>query len=180
MSYSPNTRAIHAGRSRKLRRPAGVVLVACFQALKSAVLIVTAFVLRFRPGQMISAQSVLYQALYVAMRGNVTVLNNALNGGSLLPALILAFGAYLAYIATALWQLQPFARRAMMLTSGLTFLLYVKSAVTSNGDGTMSGMNFFSPDLHNVHILLFIDTAIFVYLARGATADHFRMQGQRV
>lgn len=180
MSYSQYAGSIQAVRTRRVQRPAGVVVVAGFQAFKAAILVVAALLLHFRPGAVIDQRSVLYPILYVAMRGNAAVLNTAISGSAVLPAIILVFGIYLAYVAMGLWSLTPLARRSVMLTSGLTFLIYVKSALLSGDQAvTMSGMSFFSPSLHNVHILLFIDTAIFVYLMRGATAAYFKPSDSR-
>ena len=166
--------------THRAARPWGVALVALFQAIKAVVLVGAVLLLHFSPEAVLGTQSIFYPILYIALRGNSSVIKTATSGGGALFAVILVFGLYLGYLATGLWKLRPSARRAVMLTSGMTLFFYLKSVVSSKyGDGSLSGMNFFSPDLHNVHLLLFIDTAIFVYLMRGSTASQFRQHSRR-
>src|SRR5580692_10499858 len=90
---------------RRLVRPIGVILVACFQLLKGAVLLLTGILLRWKPEFVNSSQSILYPLLYVATRGNYPALKTAMQGANLLPGLIFFLGFYLAIIGFGLWEL---------------------------------------------------------------------------
>lgn len=158
-------------QQQRLERPGGVIIVACFQILKAAVLLLTGMLLRWKPDVVDNSRSVLYPLLYVATRGKYAALNAAIQDTNLLPGLIFLFGLYLAVIGSGLWQLKQWARRTVMFTCGMTLLLWAKSTILPST--LSSGLSFASSDLQNFHILLFFDGMVFVYLIRGATAKVF-------
>ena len=146
------------------------MLVVCFQILKAAVLLLTGIMLRWRPEVVVNSRSVLYPLLYIAMRGNSSIINEVMQGGNLLPVLISVWGLYLGVLGSGLWQMKMWARRSVVFTSGITLLLYAKAVFLP---GTPD-FGSYSPDLQNLHLLLFFDAVIFVYLMRGNIADSFR------
>ena len=170
MSYSQFSGAIRRGEQRRMERPWGVALVACFQVLKGGVLLLAGLTLRLKPEEMFSSQSVLYPFLYVAMRGNSSVINAVMQGGNVLPGLIVIWGLYLGILGSGLWQMKGWARRSVMFTSGITLLLYGKAIFLPDTSGPSSS----SQDLQNFHILLFFDAIIFIYLLRPNATESFR------
>jgi hypothetical protein len=174
MNHSQFSGAKYKVEQRRLERPGGVTIVACFQILKAGVLLLTGMLLRWKPEVVDSSQSVLYPLLYVATRGKYAVLNAAMQGANMLPGLIFLFGLYLAVIGSGLWQLKEWARRTVMFTCGMTLLLWAKSTLLPSTSGAgISGLSSASPDLQNFHILLFFDAVVFVYLIRSNTAEVF-------
>jgi hypothetical protein len=145
------------------------MLVGCFQILKAAVLLLTGIMLRWRPEVVVNSQSVLYPLLYIAMRGNSSIIDEVMQGGNVLPVLISVWGLYLGVLGSGLWQMKMWARRSVVFTSGITLLLYAKAVFLPSTQGFGS----YSPDLQNLHLLLFFDAVIFVYLMRGNIADSF-------
>jgi len=170
MSYSQQSRAIRRTDRRRLERPWGVTLVACFQILKGGVLLFTAVMLRLNPDALASSHSTLDPLLFVAMRGNSSVMNAVLQGGDMLSGLVAIWGIYLGALGSGLWRMKVWARRSVMFTSGITFLLFAKATFFPN----LADVSSPSPDLQNVHILLFFDVIIFAYLMSGNTAQSFQ------
>ena len=168
MSYSQQSRAIRRTDRRRLERPWGVALVACFQILKGGVLLFTAVMLRLNPDALVSSHSTLDPLLFVAMRGNSSVMNAVLQGGDMLSGLVAIWGIYLGALGSGLWRMKVWARRSVMFTSGITFLLFAKASLFP------SLADVSSPDLQNVHIVLFFDVIIFAYLMSGNTAQSFQ------
>lgn len=169
MSYSHFSGTLRKIEQRRMARPWGVTLVVYFQVLKAAVLLFTGITLRLKPELVVNSESVLYPLLYVAMRGNSSVIDAVMQGGNVLPAIIVAWGLYLGTLGSGLWQMKGWARRSVVFTSGITLLLYAKAILLPS----TPGLNSSSPDLLNVHLLLFFDAVIFFYLMRGNTADFF-------
>ena len=163
---------------RQLDRPVGVILVACFQLLKAGVLLLTGILLRWKPEFVDSSQSILYPLLYVATRGNYAAIKTAMQGANLLPGLIFLLGFYLAVIGFGLWELKQWARRTVMFTCGLTLLLSIKSILWPGTFGSIFPITSAS-DLQYVHIPLFFDAVVFLYLCRGKTAEFFKARAQK-
>lgn len=123
-----------------------------------------------KPDVLVSSQSTLYPLLFVAMRGNSSVINAVLQGGNVLSGLISIWGIYLGALGSGLWRMKVWARRSVMFTSGITFLFFAK-ATFFPGTADFSAPSL---DLQNIHILLFFDVMIFVYLVSGKTAQSFQ------
>jgi hypothetical protein len=175
MSYTLLETARSRRRRRELKRPVGVTAIACFQILKAAVLLLTAVMLYSTPSIGFSSRSNLYTLLYVATRGNSTIISAIMQGGSAVAVMIGLWGTYLVAVGSGLWKMKEWARRSLIFTSGLTIVLYAKSILLPGIlDSDRFGLSLTSPDAQNVHILLACDVAIFVYLLRGNTALSFR------
>jgi hypothetical protein len=159
---------------KRAARPGGVGLIAGFQLIKGAVLVLTALVLHWNPNEVLSPQSPFYPILYVATRGNVVLLNAAVQGSNILPAFFFILGSYLSAIGLGLWQIQKWARRTVMFTSGMTLLLWAKATLLDSAPSFVtSSYGTSSPDLKDFYILLFFDLVVFAYLVRGSIADLF-------
>ena len=175
MSYTQLVGARSRRRQRELKRPVGVVLIACFQILKAAVLLLTAIMLYAAPATGFSSRSNLYTLLFVATRGNSTIISAIMQGGSVVAVMIGLWGTYLVAVGSGLWKMKEWARRSLIFTSGMTIVLYAKSILLPGIlDSDRFGLSLTSPDAQNVHILLACDVLIFVYLLRGNTASSFR------
>ena len=169
MSYRQFSGVSQRIEPRRLERPWGITLVVCFQVLKAAVLLLTGITLRLKPEVVVDSQSVLYPLLYVAMRGNSSIIDAVMQGGNVLPSIIAIWGLYLGALGSGLWQMKGWARRSVVFTSGITLLLYAKAILLP----TTQSLSSSSPDLLNLNLLLFFDAVIFFYLMRGNTADFF-------
>ena len=149
-------------------RPVGITMIACFQLLKSAALLVAAGLLRYRPE--LDSDSAFYQVLYVATRGKFEKLSAALQGGDALAGLLLLLGIYLGAIGIGLWNLNAWSRRTTVFTCGMTVLLWLWSNFAAK---TQESVAAASPDMTNFYVLLALDAAVFLYLVRGNTAECF-------
>lgn len=155
---------------RRVKRPWGIIVVACFQLMKAGILLITGIMLHWKPEAVISSQCVLYPLLYVAMRVDSSVIDAVMQGGNLAPVLISLGGVSLGVLGLGLWQMKGWARLSVIFTSGITLLFFAKTTF-------FPSMTYFSPspDLQNLHILLFLDVIALIYLLRGTTADCFRV-----
>lgn len=152
-------------------RPGGITVVASFQILKAGILLLTGMLLRYKPSMVSSSESVLYPLIYVATRGHYAALSVAMQGTNLLSGLMLFLGLSLGVTGSGLWRLRKWARRSVMLTCGMTLLVWAKSVLLLSSAGVATSA---SPDLQNFHLLLFLDAAVFLYLIRSNTSDVFR------
>lgn len=174
MSHSQFSSPRYKVGQRSLERPGGVTVVASFQVVKAGNLLLTGMLLRCKPELVDSSESVLYPLLYVATRGKYAALSAAMQGANLLPGLMVFLGLYLGMIGSGLWHLQNWARRSVLLTCGMTLLLWAKSTLLPGTAGVgVSSLGSARPDLQNFHILLFLDAAVFVYLIRSNTSEVF-------
>ncbi|ADW68854.1 hypothetical protein [Granulicella tundricola] len=164
---------------RRAPRPIGVTLIATFQILKGTVLLLTAIMLRWYPGDVLGPQSIFYPVLYVATRGNTVVLQAASQGSNILPGFFFLLGSYITATGFGLLQLQKWARRTVMFNSSMTLLLWAKATLLNSSPsfGT-SGLGGTSSDLTNFYILLFFDVLVFAYLIRSNAADVFEIRSR--
>jgi hypothetical protein len=167
------------GGVQKLRveRPLGVTLVAYFQFLKATVLLLTGSLLCSKPDAVTNAGSVLYPLVYIAMRGNTAAIQAMGGGGGALALIILLLGAYIGATGAGLWNMRAWARRSMLLTSGMTLFFYTKSVFFPDSNAGIHVPSASSPDMLYFHILLAIDTFFFAYFLRSSTAATFKRGG---
>lgn len=159
---STNTRS-------RMERPLGVILIAGLQVLKACILLLAAALLSFNPQAVTSPQSMLYPLLYFSMRGNTSAIQAAAQGDSALTFVLALLGFYIGTLGLSLWSMKDAARRTVRLASGMTLLLYAKTALFPDASASFS-----SPDLLTVHLAVALEAVVFAYLLRGDTADSFR------
>ena len=87
-----------AARPEKLNIPGGIMAIAGLQFLKGAVLVLTGTLLRLKPELVAGPDSLLYPLLYLATRGKYDAMSAALQGGNVLPGLLMFLGLYLEAI----------------------------------------------------------------------------------
>ncbi|HEY4357909.1 MAG TPA: hypothetical protein VGN16_19310 [Acidobacteriaceae bacterium] len=170
------------GQRVVIERPWGIAAIAGFQLAKGILLMLTATLLRLAPNVVISSKSIFYPLLYIAMRGNMAAVDAATQGGAendtllmIVAGILFGLGAYIAAIGFGLWNVKQWARRSVMITSGLTVLLYIKtvllpSAAAENSTGPTPSQ----PNMVSFYIVLTIDVLIFIYFMRSNTADVFK------
>jgi hypothetical protein len=161
-----------AAERRSTARTRGITLVAAFQFLKCAVLLLTATLLQMKPQMVNGPSSPLYPLVYVATRGRFDSLNTELHGGSALFGLILFLGLYSGLIGIGLLDLNAWARRTLIFSSGITLLLFEKSRIWPDPAAVAS------PNMTNMYLLFAVDACVFIYLLRGSTAEVFRKRTQ--
>jgi len=173
MSYGYVSSSIRSVERQRRYRPFGVMLTAGFQAMKGGVLVFTGLALHFRPELVSASVSVVYPLLYLALRGNSAVIDAASRGDERLVGVIVVLGIYLATIGIGLWEMKQWARRSMVVTSGLMLLLCAKVILSSSAGafGTPP------PGMVKVDVLFLIDALIFIYLMRGNTGRYFEAKG---
>ena len=170
---APAAIAHHQLAVAKIRRPRGVKFVATLQMLKGGFLMGTALLLHWRPDIVASSRTTLYPLLFIATRGNPTVIDAALQGAKLVPGMIFIFGFYLAVVGSGLWHLRKWARRTVMVTCGLTLILWLRTKLNVGFLASASSATS-SPQLHSFHLLLIIDGLVFLYLVRTNIGSKFR------
>jgi hypothetical protein len=79
------------------------------------------------------------------------------------------FAGYALAVGCGLWHLEKWARGTLMVTSGLTATVWVVALTMRNGSlGSLSDrFSLLSYDLHSLYAMVFIDAAVFLYLAFG-------------
>ena len=161
----------HRIAAAKIRRPRGVKFVATLQVVKGLILMTTALLLHWRPDIVAHSRATLYPLLYIATRGNPTVIDGALKGATLVKGLLFFFGFYLAIVGSGLWHLRKWARRTVMVTCCFTLLLWLHTKVSV---GFLTSQATTTRDLNSFHALLLIDGLVFLYLVRTKIGSRFQ------
>lgn len=135
-------------RPGQVDRPFQVVLIASFQFLKAAFLIVVAAFLWIAP------DSLPHSAAFTQM------LVIAAHGKDLSGYLVPIFGAYVAYVGYGIYTIRPSARRTLALSSAITI-------VVSTYRLGMFGETTLHDQLNRqtLYIIILLDLAIYMYLA---------------
>jgi len=167
-AYDPSAQAAIVNRNlagAKVRRPRGVKFVATLQVLKGVTLMATALLLHWRPDIVANSRATLYPLLYIATRGNPSIIDGALQGAKLVPGLLFLFGVYLSVVGSGLWRLRKWARRTILVTCGITLILWLRTKLDTGFVG-LNAPATASPDLQTFHVLLIMDGLVFLYLVR--------------
>lgn len=175
-AYDASAQAAIANRnlaSASVRRPRGVKFVAMLQVLKGVTLMATGLLLHWRPEVVASSRATLYPLLFIATRGNPSVIDGALQGAKLVPGLLFLFGFYLSVVGSGLWHLRKWARRTVMVTCGITLILWLRTKLDT-GFFVPSAAATASPDLQSFHVLLILDGLVFLYLVRTNIGSKFK------
>ena len=159
---------LRAAELESTERPLGITLISTVQLLKGAVLLVTAILLRVKPELVNGPDSPLTPLLYVATRGRYDSISAALEGSHALPGLVLFLGFYLGAVGFGLLWMNAWARRTLILNSGVTLALWAKTTLSQNGAAQAA------PDMTSFYVLLGVDAAVFLYLLPGSTAIWFQ------
>ncbi|MGI4828195.1 MAG: hypothetical protein ACRYFU_08405 [Janthinobacterium lividum] len=153
-------------------RPLGITLIAGFQFFKAGVLLLVALLLRSSPEMVTESSSSLYPLLYLATRGRYELMSSTLQDGKALTEVLLVLGLYLGAIGLGILSVKVWARRTVMLSCGMTLVLWAKSSLWP--DSTV----LTSPDMTNFYVLLAIDAAVFMYLMQPSAVESFRSRAE--
>ncbi len=134
-------------RPQPVDRPPQVVLIASFQFLKAAFLIVVAAFLWIAPDSLPNSAT-FTQLLFIAAHGRDL-------SGYLVPI----FGAYIAYVGCGIYMMRPSTRTTLALSSAITISVSVYRLGIFGGTRMTDQL-----DRQTLYILILLDLAIYIYL----------------
>ena len=133
---------------QQVDRPFQVILIASFQFLKAAFLIVVSAFLWLSPTSLPDSAA-FTQLLFIAAHGKDV-------SGYLVPI----FGAYVAYVGYGIYMMRPSTRTTLAISSAITVAISLKRLGVF-GETSLTGQL----DRQTLYILILIDLVIYLYLA---------------
>ena len=138
------------GFNPALERPFPVTVIAHFQFLKAAFLLGVAALLQFIPDA-IHSMPLLPFFLYVAAHGRDT-------HGFLLPLA----GLFVGFVGYGLWRLKPWARRSLIVSTGLMLIVWGHRFFVDQMDDVVTLRT--PHEQQTVAMVLFLDAVVFLYM----------------
>jgi hypothetical protein len=138
------------GFNPALERPFPVTVIAHFQFAKAAFLLGVAALLQFVPDA-IHSMPLLPFLLYVAAHGRDT-------HGFLLPIA----GLFVGFVGYGLWSLKPWARRSLIVSTGLMLAVWGHRFFVDQMDGVVTLKT--PHEQQTVAMVLFLDAVVFLYM----------------
>ena len=145
----------------KAARPVPVVAIACFQFAKALVLASIAVVACLQPSALPSDNLLFLSVFYIAAHGG--------SASGLSPQILTAYAAAIAMywmvMGWGIWNLKQWARRAVMISSGMTLALWARYVLY---DSLSNWSDLRDPRaMQPILVLLFLDLIVFLNLFLG-------------
>ena len=138
------------GFNAALERPFPVTVISHFQFAKAAFLLGVAGLLHFVP-EAIRTMPLLPFFLYVAAHGRDT-------HGFLLPVA----GVFVGFVGYGLWRLKPWARRSLIVSTGLMLIVWGHRFFVDWMDGVVTLRT--PHEQQTVAMVLFLDAVVLLYM----------------